>query len=101
MIIHGQNDVKFQPAVELLKQIPLSEVITINNASHACYVEQPLVFHNALRQFLYAIYRPIYIEQYKQRSASSISTSTNINQSKSLGNEQIELVNNGTTKEKQ
>ena len=101
MIVHGQNDAQFQSAIELLQQIPSSEVMTINNASHACYVEQPLIFHNALRQFLYSVYRPIYIEEYKQRSASSMSSSTKGIPSKLPENEKEESVNNGTTKEKQ
>lgn len=71
LIVHGENDTKFQSAIDTLKQIPSSEILTIKNASHACYIDQPLQFHNGLRQFLYLIYRPIYIEQYKQRSAQS------------------------------
>lgn len=70
LIVHGENDTRFSSAVDTLKQIPSSEVLTIKNASHACYVDRPLEFHNGLRQFLYTIYRPIYIEQYKQRSVS-------------------------------
>lgn len=107
LIVHGQNDVKFQPAVELLKQIPTSEVLTINNASHACYVEQPLIFHNGLRQFLYSVYRPIFIQQYKQRTVSSIPTSSpasssvKVDQSSPLESRKEELANNETTKSKQ
>lgn len=75
LIVHGENDKKFQSAIETLKEIPSSEVLTIKNASHACYVDQPIEFHNGLRQFLYSVYRPIYIQQYKERS-SSLLTST-------------------------
>lgn len=105
LIVHGQNDTKFQPAVELLKQIPSSEVLTINNASHACYVEQPLVFHNGLRQFLYSVYRPIFIAQYKQRSVSSLSTSSTfslvkVDQNNQHESKKEEVANNETTKNK-
>ncbi|CAF0927822.1 unnamed protein product [Adineta ricciae] len=71
LIVHGEHDNRFRSAIEKLKEIPSSEVLTIKNASHACYIDQPLEFHNALRQFLYSVYRPIYIEQYKKRFASS------------------------------
>ena len=81
-------------------------MLTINNASHACYVEQPLVFHNGLRQFLYSVYRPIFIEQYKQRSVSSISTSSasssvKVDQSSPLESRKEALANNETIKNKQ
>lgn len=69
--MHGENDQAFQSATETLKQIPTHEVLTIKNASHACYRQQPLDFHNGLRQFLYSVYRPIYVEQYKKRAESA------------------------------
>lgn len=60
LIVHGENDTKFQSAFEKLQQIPNSKILLIKNASHASYVEKPMEFHNGLRQFLYNIYRPIY-----------------------------------------
>lgn len=70
MIVHGENDTKFQDVITILKRIPSSELLTIKNASHACYVDQPLEFHNGLRLFLYNVYRPIYLEQNKKRSVA-------------------------------
>ena len=81
MIVHGENDTDFQYAVKNLKSIPSNEVLTIKNASHACYIQQPLQFHNGLRQFLYTIYRPIYIEQYKSRSASLTNSNSSLSSS--------------------
>ena len=78
LIVHGENDTKFYSALEALKNIPSSETLIIKNASHACYTQQPLEFHNGLRQFLYNVYRPIYIEQYKSRVLSSTNTSTSV-----------------------
>jgi hypothetical protein len=106
LIIHGEKDTKFQSTVETLKQIPSSEVLIIKNASHACYVQQPLEFHNGLRQFLYSIYRPIYIEQYKKRSASladtsSLSSLENLNRTKSNETEQTKVTGNSTSNRKQ
>jgi hypothetical protein len=83
LIVHGENDTKFQSAVEVLKRIPSSEVLIIKNASHACYVQRPIEFHNGLRQFLYTVYRPIYIEQYKKRSESLTNTSSLLSSVKS------------------
>ncbi len=60
LIVHGENDTKFQSAFEKLQQIPTRKILLIKNASHASYVEKPMDFHNELRQFLYDIYRPIY-----------------------------------------
>jgi hypothetical protein len=112
LIVHGENDTKFHSAILSLKQIPSSEVLTIKNASHACYIEQPIDFHNGLRQFLYSVYRPIYVEQYKQRSVSSTlnfssssssSLSPIVNRSKTKldGNERKEVIGNTTSTEKQ
>jgi hypothetical protein len=70
LIVHGENDTKFYASIETLKQIPTSEILMIKNASHACYIQQPIEFHNGLRQFLYTVYRPIFIEQYKNRAVS-------------------------------
>jgi hypothetical protein len=105
LIVHGENDTKFQSAIETLKQIPFNEVLTIKNASHACYVEQPIEFHNGLRQFLYSVYRPIYIEQYKQRTVSSISTAHSLpsvqsNKEKLHDSEREHTTGNATTKAK-
>jgi hypothetical protein len=105
LIVHGDNDTKFRAAIENLKQIPTSEVLTIKNASHACYVEQPIEFHNGLRQFLYSVYRPIYIEQYKQRSVSPISTAHSLpsvqsNKEKLHDSEREHITGNATTKNK-
>ncbi len=104
LIVHGENDKKFHSAIEILKQIPSSEVLTIKNASHACYVEQPIAFHNGLRQFLYSVYRPIYIEQYKQRSIStttnsSLSLSMKVHRTKLDDNERKQVTGNSTTNE--
>lgn len=71
LIVHGEDDTKFQLAIDALRHIPSSEVLTITNASHACYVQQPLQFHNGLRRFLYKVYRPLYVEQFKNRVPSS------------------------------
>jgi pimeloyl-ACP methyl ester carboxylesterase len=107
LIVHGENDTKFHSAILSLKQIPSSEVLTIKNASHACYIEQPIIFHNSLRQFLYTIYRPIYIEQYKQRSVSlnlhsSVSSSSvKINRTKLNGKEGKKVTGNSTANEEQ
>jgi hypothetical protein len=110
LIVHGENDTKFHSAIETLKQIPSSEVLTIKNASHACYVEQPIDFHNGLRQFLYSVYRPIYVEQYKQRSVSSTLnfsssslSSSIVNRSKTKldGIERKEVIGNTTSTGKQ
>ncbi|CAF3458413.1 unnamed protein product [Rotaria socialis] len=78
LIVHGENDTDFQYAINTLKLIPSNEVLTIKNASHACYVQQPPQFHNGLRQFLYTIYRPIYIEQYKSRAASLTNSNSSL-----------------------
>ena len=75
LIVHGENDSKFYSALDALKNIPSSETLIIKNATHACYVQQPIEFHNGLRQFLYNVYRPLYIEQYKSRVLSSTNTS--------------------------
>ena len=105
LIVHGENDTKFQSAIDALKQIPSNEVLTIKNASHACYVEQPIAFHNGLRQFLYSVYRPIYIEQYKQRSVSLISTaaslsSAQVKKEKLHDSEREQTTGNAITKDK-
>ncbi len=106
MIVHGENDKNFHSAIEALKQIPSSEVLTIKNASHACYVEQPIEFHNGLRQFLYSVYRPIYIEQYKQRSTSltqnsSLVSSETVNKPKLHVNEKKKVTGNSTSTDEQ
>ncbi len=106
LIVHGENDKNFHSAIEALKQIPSSEVLTIKNASHACYVEQPIEFHNGLRQFLYSVYRPIYIEQYKQRSTSltqnsSLVSSETVNKPKLHGNERKKVTGNSTSTDEQ
>jgi len=106
LIVYGENDKKFRSEIEILKQIPNSEVLTIKNASHACYVDQPIDFHNGLRQFLYSVYRPIYIEQYKQRSVSlspnsSLSSSITENKTKLDSNEKEQITGNLTSNEKQ
>ncbi|CAF1017283.1 unnamed protein product [Rotaria sordida] len=104
LIVHGESDTEFQSAINNLKQIPSSEVLIIKNASHACYVQQPLEFHNGLRQFLYNVYRPIYIEQYKKRS-ESITTDTSLPSSIKLndneGKKQSKVTDNSTLNEKQ
>ncbi len=60
LVVHSEKDSKFQPAYELLIQIPESKVLFMIDAGHASYVEKPLDFHNGLRQFLYDVYWPIY-----------------------------------------
>jgi hypothetical protein len=75
LIVHGENDSKFYSALDALKNIPSSEALIIKNASHACYVQRPMEFHNGLRQFLYNVYRPLYIKQNKSRVLSSTNTS--------------------------
>jgi hypothetical protein len=67
LIIRGENDKQSGPGVDSLKQIPSNEIFEIKNASHACYVDKPTDFNNGLRQFLYNVFRPIYIKQYKKR----------------------------------
>ncbi|UJR37435.1 hypothetical protein I4U23_030138 [Adineta vaga] len=101
LIVHGEHDTRFQSAIETLKQIPSYEILTIKNASHACYMQQPLEFHNGLRQFLYTVYRPIYIEQYKKRVASStgelnITNSLDDNEKNKVG-----IVNSTSDRKKQ
>ncbi|CAF1050775.1 unnamed protein product [Rotaria sp. Silwood1] len=105
LIVYGENDTDFQSAINVLKQIPSNEVLMIKNASHACYVQQPLEFHNGLRQFLYSVYHPIYIEQYKKRS-ESISTSISplslsVKFDDSEGKKQKKVTDNSTSNEKQ
>jgi hypothetical protein len=109
LIVHGENDTKFQSVVETLKQIPSSEVLMIKNASHACYVQQPIDFHNGLRQFLYKVYRPIYIEQYKTRlstltDTSALSPSINLEKpnlnTKERNEEEEKIVNNTSSSNK-
>lgn len=73
LIVHGIDDTKFELAIDALRHIPSSEVLTITNASHACYAQQPLQFHNGLRRFLYKVYRPLYVEQFINRTPSSSS----------------------------
>ncbi|CAF2487670.1 unnamed protein product [Rotaria sp. Silwood2] len=105
LIVYGENDAQFESAINDLKQIPSSEVLIIKNASHACYVQQPLEFHNGLRQFLYNVYHPIYIEQYKKRlesiatHTSSLSSSVKLNDSE--GKKRKKLTEKSTSNEKQ
>ncbi|CAF4053798.1 unnamed protein product [Adineta steineri] len=96
LIVHGESDKKFQSAIQSLKQIPSSQILTIKNASHACYIDQPLDFHNELRQFLYTVYRPIYIEQYKQRSLANATSSS----SENLNTSQNKISSNLTSNRK-
>ena len=65
LIVHGENDTKFQSAFEKLQQIPKCKTLLIKNASHASYIEKPMEFHDELRQFLYNIYRPIHEKTLK------------------------------------
>jgi hypothetical protein len=60
LIVHAEKDSRFQFTLDILKQIPTKEILIIKDATYAAYYEKPLVFHNALRQFLYNVYRPIY-----------------------------------------
>ena len=106
LIVHGENDTKFHSAIETLKQIPSSEVLTIKNASHACYLQQPIEFHNGLRQFLYSVYRPIYIEQYKQRlvpsnTTASLSSPVKVNKKTLNDSERGQVIGSTTSKEKE
>ncbi|CAF0721554.1 unnamed protein product [Didymodactylos carnosus] len=71
LIVYGENDTKFQSAIDTLKLIPNNTLLTIKNASHACYIDRPNDFHNGLRQFLYSIYRPHMIQQKLNRRLSS------------------------------
>ena len=92
LIVHGEKDTEFQSAVDTLKQIPSSKILTIKNTSHACYVQRPIEFLNGLRLFLYTIYRPIYVEQYKNGSTSltnisSLVMSTNFTTKNSKNNQ--------------
>lgn len=45
-------------AVELLKNMPKSQLLTIKNGSHTAYAEFPTQFHEALQQFLKSVYQP-------------------------------------------
>ncbi|CAF1330088.1 unnamed protein product [Adineta steineri] len=60
LVVHAEDDSPFQPAYEILIEIPNSEVLFMIDAGHDSYVDQPLFFLNGLRQFLYKVYRPIY-----------------------------------------
>lgn len=59
LVVHGEHDQRFARAYENLREIPNSDILLIKNASHASYVEKPIVFHNRLRAFLHKIYRPV------------------------------------------
>jgi len=72
LIVHAEKDDRFRHTPDVLKQIPKSQMLIIKDASYAAYYEKPLVFHNALRQFLYDVYRPIYKKSF-------VSNTTNLN----------------------
>jgi len=76
LIVHGENDIKFESAFKQLKQIPKSEILLIKKASHASFVEKPIEFHNALRQFLYKIYRSMYNKRFEDLHKNSLVSNT-------------------------
>ncbi|CAF1054543.1 unnamed protein product [Adineta ricciae] len=57
LIVHAEHDSVFQPAYELLIQIPNSEVLFMIGAGHNSYVDSPIFFHDGLRKFLYNVSR--------------------------------------------
>ena len=50
MILYGEKDTH-APA-HILQQIPNSQVFTMKNASHACYMNNPDEWHRLLYNFL-------------------------------------------------
>lgn len=52
LIIHGEKDVRYQPALKKLQEIPRSELWVIKNLSYRSLIEKPMEFHQRLRQFL-------------------------------------------------
>ncbi|XP_076436691.1 putative protein-lysine deacylase ABHD14B isoform X2 [Babylonia areolata] len=53
LIVYGSRDERRGfPSRDRLKRLPNSEVATIPDAGHACYMNQPEPFHNHLHDFL-------------------------------------------------
>lgn len=53
LIVYGEKDEDLgQDSLNNLKHLPKSTVALIPDAGHACYLNQPVLFHKALQQFL-------------------------------------------------
>ncbi|RUS75472.1 hypothetical protein EGW08_016770 [Elysia chlorotica] len=52
LIVYGTDDPEGPTILEDLKLLPKSEIFPLVGAGHACYMDQPAVFHEALLGFL-------------------------------------------------
>uniref|UniRef100_H2YKV0 AB hydrolase-1 domain-containing protein n=1 Tax=Ciona savignyi TaxID=51511 RepID=H2YKV0_CIOSA len=52
LIIYGERDKGATEKNKLLSMIPGSKVVMIPNAEHPCYLDDPILFHNSLLNFL-------------------------------------------------
>ena len=59
LIVYGSTDTGLgEQSLKNLRGIPKSEIFKVDNAGHACYLDQPLVFHKHLKEFADKISSP-------------------------------------------